>query len=319
MNYPRPQPDFSEPQWSWPSWKFGLSLDSLFGNLYEQYNTIPIPIQEPIAFHHDVSEACHTATTLAEFHVLLAKRRDRRLHELRRCWDSISQDIASYPPFLEGNLTDISPDERWGAFLHFSREFSFDALAGYFSLFTHMTEGGPDGSVTTQQKGPTSGSSKTAAAMDNPPAHKAAIATPSSNASSIVSIDSPTELEAAAPRRERMLPETSDTSSITIDSPTENGVATAGVTSGHASSIALNDSPTEHRRTAPRRKRRRSEASDTSSTTIESPTENGVATAGATSTHASHDASFDSPSSTTCRLSSGKDHLLVRQKFTNVY
>lgn len=220
-----------------------------------------MPIQEPIAFHHDVFEACLTATTLAEFHVLLSKRRDRRLHELRRCWDSISQDIASYPPFLEGDLTDISPDERWGAFLHFSREFSFDALAGYFSLFTHMTEGGPDGFATTQQKGPASESSKTAAAMDNPPVHKAANAdTAFSDASSMVSIYSPNELGATAPRRKRRRSEASDTSSTTIESPTENGAATAGATFSHASHTASFDGPSEYN--SPTLQRKRSFASE---------------------------------------------------------
>lgn len=127
--------DYFDPQWSWPSSKFNLPLDDLFGNLYDQFNTIPIPIQEPIAFHHDVSELCSAASTLSEFYVLLKQRRDQRVEELRQCWEAVSLRIATWPPSLKGD--EASLDERWAAFLHFSREFSFDTLNRYFSLFTH--------------------------------------------------------------------------------------------------------------------------------------------------------------------------------------
>lgn len=102
--------DYSEEQWSWPSWKFNLSLDALFTGLYDQYNTIPIPIQEPIAFHHDVVEVCSIATTVDQFHSLLKGRRDQRVSELRQCWDAVSTRIASSPSLLEGNKDDASVD-----------------------------------------------------------------------------------------------------------------------------------------------------------------------------------------------------------------
>lgn len=127
--------DYSDPRWNWPCWKFHLSLEDLFGSLYDEFNTIYIPIQEPVAFHHDVFELCSTATTLGEFRKLLKQRRDQRVEELRQCWDAVSIGIAAWPPALEGS--EASVDERWAAFLHFSREFSFDTLNRYFSLFTH--------------------------------------------------------------------------------------------------------------------------------------------------------------------------------------
>lgn len=68
--------DYADPEWNWPSWKFALRLDSLFGDLYDQFNTVSIPIQEPIAFHHDVAELCLAASTLDEFYNLLKQRRD---------------------------------------------------------------------------------------------------------------------------------------------------------------------------------------------------------------------------------------------------
>lgn len=131
--------DYSDLQWSWPSWKFNLPIDDLFGNLFDQYNKIDIAIQEPTAFHHDVLEVSLAATTSNEFHALLKQRKEKRLQELRQCWSSVAIGIAADPPLLEGNRNEESIAERWAAFLHFSREFSFDALARYFSLFTHNT------------------------------------------------------------------------------------------------------------------------------------------------------------------------------------
>lgn len=135
--------DYSEPQWSWPSWKFNIPLDDLFGNLFDQYNKIDIAIQEPAAFHHDVFEASSIATTKDEFHALLKERREQRVRELRKCWSSVAIGIAANPPLLEAVQDEASITERWLAFLHFSREFSFDALARYFSLFIPSERSSP--------------------------------------------------------------------------------------------------------------------------------------------------------------------------------
>ncbi|POS77351.1 hypothetical protein DHEL01_v204254 [Diaporthe helianthi] len=136
MDYRRPEPDYSESKWRWPSHKFQLRIDSLFGSLYEQYNMVSIPILEPVAFHHDVFEACSTAETLPEFYKLLTERREQRLTELRQCWRQVSTRIATYPPVLDSSPDEFVNGDRWGAFLHFSREFSFDTLATYFAMFT---------------------------------------------------------------------------------------------------------------------------------------------------------------------------------------
>ncbi|KAI3395325.1 hypothetical protein diail_1437 [Diaporthe ilicicola] len=136
MDYRRPEPDYSERKWRWPSHKFQLRIDSLFGSLYEQYNMVSIPILEPIAFHHDVFEACTTAEALPEFYKLLTERREQRLTELRQCWRQVSTRIATYPPVLDSSPDELVNGDRWGAFLHFSREFSFDTLTTYFSMFT---------------------------------------------------------------------------------------------------------------------------------------------------------------------------------------
>lgn len=109
----------------------------MFGTLYDQYNTLHIPIQEPIAFHHDVLEACSVAVTADDFHALLKERREQRIEELRQCWDSVSIRIAANPSLLDSDGDELSAADRWAAFLHFSREISLDALARYFSLFSH--------------------------------------------------------------------------------------------------------------------------------------------------------------------------------------
>lgn len=125
------------PKWRWPSWRFNLSLKDLFGNLYEQYNKMEIPILEPVAFHHDVFELCSNAETLEDFHARLRERRAQRVEELWQCWNAVGYRVASWPPSLV-NVRDTDEEaERWGAFLHFSREFSFDLLNRYFALFTH--------------------------------------------------------------------------------------------------------------------------------------------------------------------------------------
>lgn len=95
--------DYSHAQWTWPLWKFNLRLDELFGSLYDQYNTIQIPILEPLAFHHDVSDVCSSAATLEEFHAQLKERREQRVQELRECWKAVSVGIATWPPALDRN------------------------------------------------------------------------------------------------------------------------------------------------------------------------------------------------------------------------
>lgn len=129
--------DYMDPAWQWSSWKFDLPPEALFTTLYKEYNLLPVPIHDAIAFHHDVSEIADTATTIPEFHALLKERRLQRLGELRECWDAVSLRIAHRPFLLDEEKDEATNADRWSAFLHFSREFSVDAITRYFSLFTH--------------------------------------------------------------------------------------------------------------------------------------------------------------------------------------
>ncbi|CAN8097668.1 unnamed protein product [Discula destructiva] len=142
MDYDRPNPDFElEQEWWWPSYKFALPLDDLFGTLYTQYNTVAIPVQDPEAFHHDVYETCTVATTALEFHTLLAERRKLRLQELRESWGTVATHIAARPKLFSSHpASELEAADMWGDFVYFSREFSFDALVRFFSHFAGFTE-----------------------------------------------------------------------------------------------------------------------------------------------------------------------------------
>lgn len=139
MDPARPQVDFSQPEWFWPSWKFGLPLDSCFSSLHDNFNTFRIPIQETRAFHADVVETSSIATSLEEFHALLRQRQKQRQDELERSWDSISGRLAANPPLLESTRDEAVAAERWDALMHFCREFSLDAIFRYFALFSYPT------------------------------------------------------------------------------------------------------------------------------------------------------------------------------------
>lgn len=122
---------------NWPSQKFDLIPDILFDELYNDFNTVTVPIQDMIGFHHDVAGACVEANTLAEFHELLRQRKKQRIEELQEAWSDVAVRISANPNVLDDDKDEWNRADRWGSFLHFSREFSFDALIGYFGMFTH--------------------------------------------------------------------------------------------------------------------------------------------------------------------------------------
>ncbi|WAO94749.1 Hypothetical protein NCS54_01234700 [Fusarium falciforme] len=78
-----PRVNFEEQaEYRWPFWKLGLQEDDLFGDLHERFNTVPMFIQDPDAFHHDVNEIAHQALDKEDFYARLQKRRDQRVEEL---------------------------------------------------------------------------------------------------------------------------------------------------------------------------------------------------------------------------------------------
>lgn len=79
-----PRVNFEEQaEYRWPFWKLGLEEDDLFGDLHERFNTVPMFIQDPDAFHHDVNELARQSLDKEDFYSRLQKRKDQRLDELK--------------------------------------------------------------------------------------------------------------------------------------------------------------------------------------------------------------------------------------------
>lgn len=64
-----PNIDFDQqPEYRWPLCKVDADEEDLFGDLHERFNTAPMFIQDPDAFHKDVSKAEHCASSKADFY-----------------------------------------------------------------------------------------------------------------------------------------------------------------------------------------------------------------------------------------------------------
>lgn len=117
----------NDPNYSWPSWKFGMKRDDLFTTLQDQYNTVSSSIQDPEAFHHDVFEITNEARTLDEFHRLMTHRRQQRLRELNGSLESAAVEIIANPKLVG--------TEQWSFALQLFRTRSLDSLVRYFSSY----------------------------------------------------------------------------------------------------------------------------------------------------------------------------------------
>ncbi|GAO19336.1 hypothetical protein UVI_02008660 [Ustilaginoidea virens] len=79
-----PRVDFDhQPEYQWPAWLADHSLEDLFGELHDKFSTIPIFIQDPIAFHTDVAQLAGEASSRDDFLAALEERKNQRLEELR--------------------------------------------------------------------------------------------------------------------------------------------------------------------------------------------------------------------------------------------
>ncbi|KAK4224001.1 hypothetical protein QBC38DRAFT_486488 [Podospora fimiseda] len=113
--------------WSWPHWKFGLKKDDLFSKLHDQYNTVPTPILDPEAFHHDVYEISNEASTTDEFYRLLRDRKQQRIRELNESLESAAFEIVANPSLIG--------TEQWQYAVQLFRTKSLDSLVRYFSSY----------------------------------------------------------------------------------------------------------------------------------------------------------------------------------------
>ncbi|KAI6782331.1 uncharacterized protein J7T54_008417 [Emericellopsis cladophorae] len=116
-----------DPGLSWPAWKFGLKRADLFTSLHDQYNTFTFTLQDPEAFHADVSQISHDAQTTEEFHRMMADRRQQRLLELNESLESLAYEIIGNPKLMDS--------EHWTFALQLFRTKSFDSLVRYFASY----------------------------------------------------------------------------------------------------------------------------------------------------------------------------------------
>lgn len=79
-----PVADFDESEeFHWPSWRVGVDMADLFGDLHERFNTAPMYIQDAESFHKDVYELASRVSSKEDFYEQLQQRRDDRLDELK--------------------------------------------------------------------------------------------------------------------------------------------------------------------------------------------------------------------------------------------
>jgi len=96
-------------------------------SLHDRYNTVPSPILDPEAFHHDVCEIAHLATSAEEFFGMLEKRKEQRLQELNEALESAALEIIANPAFI-GN-------EQWQHAIQLFRTKSLDSLVRFFASY----------------------------------------------------------------------------------------------------------------------------------------------------------------------------------------
>lgn len=89
---------------------------------------------------------------------------------MTKSWRSPLGPWAPAAPGLGGRSSPASlfSSSSWSAFLHFSREFSFDAIARYFSLYTHKSSALPLASGSQPSPTATSTTSMTSTALQSP-------------------------------------------------------------------------------------------------------------------------------------------------------
>ncbi|KAF4999468.1 hypothetical protein FDECE_11504 [Fusarium decemcellulare] len=86
-----PKVDFREERkYRWSCGHLGLKESALFGELHERFNTVPMFIQDPEAFHCDVDAIARQSSTQEEFFASLQARREERLEELNQMRRRIS-------------------------------------------------------------------------------------------------------------------------------------------------------------------------------------------------------------------------------------
>jgi hypothetical protein len=114
-----------------PLWRFGMKMSDLDGKLSAQYNTISFNLQDQEAFRADVCEISNRARSADEFHVLMAQRKEQRMHELNESLDSTGFEIIANPKLIGAS--------NWDYAIPVFRDKSLDAVVRYFAHYVPET------------------------------------------------------------------------------------------------------------------------------------------------------------------------------------
>ncbi|PHH72928.1 hypothetical protein CDD80_4174 [Ophiocordyceps camponoti-rufipedis] len=110
----------------WPFWKFGMRQNDLAA-LKKRYNSITLPLQDPVAFQHDVCEISHVADTPDQFHRLMESRRQQRVDELDQYLLAVACQIVGNPKLMA--------DDQWPYAVQVFRTRSYDSILRYFGNY----------------------------------------------------------------------------------------------------------------------------------------------------------------------------------------
>ncbi|CDM26527.1 unnamed protein product [Penicillium roqueforti FM164] len=128
-----PDPNYYEKTWCWESSRVGYKDPNvLFTTLHEEYNTLKCAIQDPEAWHRDVSCIARASNNNDEFLTLLKQRQAERFHEIQTTWQKIKTRLITDPARWDNPPTKAV---LWSNFLQFARNFSYDCLVTCFGAY----------------------------------------------------------------------------------------------------------------------------------------------------------------------------------------
>ncbi|KAI0410262.1 hypothetical protein F5X98DRAFT_386684 [Xylaria grammica] len=131
---PRPAWGYARSKWDWSHGKLGYSHPNvLWTSLHEEFNCMPVAIQDHIGWHSDVSQLSQISDTKEEFEAALRKRRDERFNEIQTHWEEAREQLTAYPHIWEA--PPAGRDLAWATFCRIARAFSFDTITGHFANY----------------------------------------------------------------------------------------------------------------------------------------------------------------------------------------
>ena len=140
----RPAIDFFDDKWRWPAHKFDMTIKAITGDLYDQYNTYPAPLQDFQNFFSDVKELSWKANTKLEFQELMRARKNQRQRELRDAYDEVAVQLTANPELL--------PAPNWAdavcLFRHRTLGSQVDFFAGFLQEEPAISEEGRERRAT---------------------------------------------------------------------------------------------------------------------------------------------------------------------------